>query len=85
MSKEQDDVERGLQAYFVKCRAAWRIEQKEGRKMNQFANGRPRPTNYIGICGTLADSYPQGIPHGVQKDAIQNAIDAVKGSRHRSV
>ena len=47
--------------------------------MDDFSNGRQRPTNFVGICNNLADSYPEGIPHGVQKDAIQNAIDAVKG------
>jgi len=46
---------------------------------DESSNGRQRPTNYFGICNIIADSYPDGIPHGVQKDAIQNAIDAVKG------
>ncbi len=47
--------------------------------MVKFEDGRQRPTNYIQICHNIADSYPQGTPHGVQKDAIQNGIDAVKG------
>ena len=38
--------------------------------------GRPRPANYVAITRNIADSYPDGIPHGVQKDAIQNAVDA---------
>ena len=46
---------------------------------DEFSNGRQRPANYIQICINIADSYPYGIPHGVQKDAIQNAIDAIKG------
>ena len=47
--------------------------------VHEFSNGRERATNYIQICNSFADSYPEGIPHGVQKDAIQNSIDAVKG------
>jgi len=47
--------------------------------MAKFENGRERPANYIGICNTIADSYPFGIAHGVQKDAIQNAVDATRG------
>lgn len=39
-----------------------------------FSKGRHRPANYISICRSIADSYPLGIPHGVQKDAIQNAF-----------
>lgn len=46
---------------------------------DEFINGRQRATNYIQICDNLADSYPEGIPHGVQKDAIQNGMDAMKG------
>ena len=44
-----------------------------------FKEGRQRPADYIAICDNIADSYPNGRPHGVQKDAIQNAIDAAKG------
>jgi len=44
-----------------------------------FGEGRQRPVNYIAICNNIADSYPLGIAHGLQKDAIQNAIDARKG------
>ncbi|GAG27795.1 unnamed protein product, partial [marine sediment metagenome] len=39
-----------------------------------FSKGRHRPADYVSICTTIADSYPLGIPHGVQKDAIQNAF-----------
>lgn len=46
---------------------------------DELSNGRERPANYIQICNNIADSYPDGIQHGVQKDAVQNAIDAVKG------
>lgn len=45
----------------------------------EFAIGRERPANYIAICGNITDGYPDGIPHGVQKDFVQNAMDAVKG------
>jgi hypothetical protein len=36
-----------------------------------FSKGRHRPADYISICRSIADSYPLGIPHGIQKDAIQ--------------
>jgi hypothetical protein len=39
-----------------------------------FSKGRHRPADYVSICTTIADSYPLGIPHGAQKDAIQNAF-----------
>ncbi len=39
-----------------------------------FSKGRHRPADYVSICTTIADSYPFGIPHGAQKDAIQNAF-----------
>jgi len=39
-----------------------------------FSKGRHRPADYISICTSIADSYPLGTPHGVQKDAIQNAF-----------
>ena len=39
-----------------------------------FSKGRHRPADYISICRSIADSYPLGIPHGIQKDAIQNAF-----------
>ena len=44
-----------------------------------FKEGRQRPADYIAICNNIADSYPSGRPHGVQKDAIQNALDAARG------
>lgn len=46
--------------------------------LGDVKKGRVRPANYIQICRNLADSYPF-IYHGVQKDAIQNAMDARKG------
>lgn len=49
--------------------------------MTDFTKGRERPTNYIEICNNIADSYPFGTYHGVQKDAIQNAVDARKGHK----
>ena len=39
-----------------------------------FSKGRHRPADYINICRSIADSYPLGTPHGIQKDAIQNAF-----------
>ena len=39
-----------------------------------FSKGRHRPADYVSICTTIADNYPLGIPHGAQKDAIQNAF-----------
>jgi len=39
-----------------------------------FSKGRHRPADYISICTSIADSYPLGTPHGIQKDAIQNAF-----------
>jgi len=49
--------------------------------MITFEDGRQRPANYIAICNNIADSYPNGVPHGLQKDAIQNAVDARKGKQ----
>lgn len=46
-----------------------------------FDEGRQRPANYIAICNNIADSYPLGVAHGLQKDAIQNAVDARRGKR----
>ena len=46
-----------------------------------FADGRQRPADYINICRNIADSYPAGIAHGIQKDAIQNGLDAVAGKK----
>lgn len=45
----------------------------------EFGGGRQRAANYIEICNNIADSYPDGVSHGLQKDAIQNAVDAGKG------
>jgi hypothetical protein len=39
-----------------------------------FSKGRNRPADYINICTTIANTYPMDIPHGVQKDSIQNAF-----------
>lgn len=37
---------------------------------------RTRPVNWKQTFANIADTYPYGIPHGFQKDAIQNAMDA---------
>lgn len=42
-----------------------------------WTGARTRPADYIQICETLADTYPKGRAHGVQKDAIQNGWDAI--------
>ena len=47
--------------------------------MVDFKSGRARAANYQNICETIADSYPEGLAHGVQKDGIQNAFDARVG------
>lgn len=42
-----------------------------------FAGGTgQRRTNFLGIALNIVDSYPMGLSHGVQKDAIQNGWDA---------
>ena len=46
-----------------------------------WSDARSRPANYIQICESIADSYPNGVAHGVQKDALQNGMDAVDSSR----
>ena len=46
-----------------------------------FTDGRQRPVDYINNCRNIADSYPAGIAHGIQKDAIQNGLDAVVGKK----
>ncbi len=53
--------------------------------MKIFKEGRQRPADYISICKNIADSYPNGTPHGVQKDAIQNAVDAGKSRNAVSI
>jgi len=42
--------------------------------------GRERAANYISISNTIADTYPCELAHGFQKDAIQNSVDARRGS-----
>ena len=49
--------------------------------MHEFSGGRHRVVDYMNICNTFADSYPEGVSHGVQKDAIQNAVDAGVGHK----
>ena len=39
--------------------------------MIEFNLGRQRAANYIMICKNIVDSYPEGVAHGLQKDAIQ--------------
>ncbi len=49
--------------------------------MSELGSGRDAVANYINICHTIADSYPESIAHGLQKDAIQNSVDARKSKR----
>jgi len=46
-----------------------------------WGDARGRPADYIQICETIADTYPKGRAHGVQKDAIQNGWDVVVGDK----
>ena len=45
-----------------------------------WSDARSRPANYIQICESIAHSYPDGVAHGVQKDALQNGMDAANSS-----
>jgi hypothetical protein len=45
-----------------------------------WSDARTRPANYIQICDSIAHTYPDGVAHGVQKDAVQNGMDAISGS-----
>ncbi len=47
--------------------------------MPDLGEGSEAVANYIAICNTVADSYPESKAHGLQKDAIQNSMDARKG------
>ena len=47
--------------------------------MSDLGEGSEAVANYITICNTIADSYPVSHSHGLQKDAIQNSLDARKG------
>ncbi len=47
--------------------------------MSDLGKGSEAVANYIAICNTVADSYPRSKAHGLQKDAIQNSLDARKG------
>jgi len=44
-----------------------------------LSDARQRPLNYLEMCQTIAESYPFEIAHGIQKDAIQNGMDALIG------
>lgn len=44
-----------------------------------MGTGRRRPADYLAITRNIAESYPYGVAHGVQKDAIQNGMDARVG------
>lgn len=49
--------------------------------MIDLGPGRNAPANYVTICHSIADSYPVAIAHGLQKDAIQNSLDARKSKK----
>ena len=46
-----------------------------------WTTARSRPVNWIQICDNVADSYPRGMAHGVQKDAVQNGVGAILGAK----
>ena len=45
----------------------------ENEEPSGLGQGRERQVNYINICHNLVDTYPYGLAHGLQKDAIQNS------------
>jgi hypothetical protein len=45
---------------------------------------RQRVVNWIGLAQNIVDEYKYGVPHGVQKDALQNGWDAISGSMTKS-
>lgn len=45
-----------------------------------WTGARSRPINWIQTCDTIADTYTRGIAHGVQKDAVQNGVGAIRGA-----
>jgi hypothetical protein len=45
-----------------------------------WTTARSRPINWIQTCDTIADTYTRGIAHGVQKDAVQNGVGAIRGA-----
>ena len=49
--------------------------------MQDLGPGSEAVANYKAICNSIADSYPQSVSHGLQKDAIQNSLDARKSKR----
>lgn len=44
-------------------------------------DGSARPEDYLARVRNTRDTYPYGVPHGVQKDAIQNGMDARVGGQ----
>ena len=49
--------------------------------MPDYGESRTRPVNYINISNTIFGSYPVELEHALQKDAIQNAVDAHKNRK----
>ena len=47
------------------------------------AKKRSRATNYINLAKNIVDTYPNGLAHGLQKDAIQNGWDALPSNSHK--
>ena len=37
---------------------------------------RQRAVNFVQLTDNIVESYPNGITHGIQKDALQNGWDA---------
>ena len=46
--------------------------------LEEFGNPVESPTDYIHLMENVLDSYTMGLDHGLQKDAIQNGVDARK-------
>lgn len=45
---------------------------------------RERAINWIGLAQNIVDDYKFGVPHGVQKDALQNGWDAIAGPKTKN-
>ena len=57
----------------------------ENEEPSGLGQGRERQVNYINICHNLVDTYPYGLAHGLQKDAIQNSLDARASKKNPAV
>ena len=51
-------------------------DSTDAQPLGGHEEGRERKVDYFTFCHNLVDSYPYGLAHGLQKDAIQNSVDA---------